>query len=1443
MKLNNNFGGGIIFSILVFLSNFSGISQNYANSWIDYSQTYYKFTSDRTGIHRISYEAMLGAGLNGSGSSLKLFSRGVQIPIFVSNEGPMQPGDFIEFFGQKNDGFFDEILYYEPSHQCNENISLFSDIIAYFLTSDPQGDHLRFQNTGNDITNPGPAESYFMYESIKNTNNIHNPGIPKTNVGESAIWLADFEKGEGFVGPIIQSVLPYALLIPTGSVYTGAGVDAEVSVKVVGRDDDMGAINDQVYSMSVNGQTYINGSLQSYNLKTEHFEIATSALSGVTTAINIEVYDGSETIGSDSFSYETKISTVYGKIRYPHSYDFEGKSSFIFEVQLASDKYFEITNFNGGNAPIIYDITATKRIIPIVQGGAYKFKLLYNASEGSTHKLIIANTESATSITQINSLTQRDFTDYGDIQNQGDFIIISHNSLRSGAIDWVRQYANYRQDFNATYTPGFPDTDNKYSQVSTFAQVVIADIDELYDQYAYGIPKNPMSIKNFINSAVNYQSPQQWDVLPSHCFIIGKGIKYPAFRYNPTYFPLCLVPTYGHQPSDNLLMSRDIFTYQPQLAVGRIPAQSPEEVRAYLSKMIRYEKAFKDAELYCDIAHRTWMKNTLFVDKGWGDEELEYLIAFSEDYLAYATGAPGGMHLVANLTDNCNHCNFPSPTLPGYIDDGLAFINFNGHSDGLYWQFDIHEPETYNNAGRYPFILSNSCFVGQIHETSNTSMSEEWVLAEDRGAICFIATLYIAYPALLDIFSNAFTHNLFVSHYGETAGSSVVQTISDIYNQDNVGIKTTCLEFTFNGDPSLKIYHFDQPEFLLDVAETISINPITVVPSVNNLINVNFEVYNTGRIHNGNLEVQINVRNPQSQIVHQQTLTMQAPDYSFMLSAEIPVSQNWYAGNYSIDILLDPQNLIVEDCDENNNNKQSMVFQVTANPCAAAIDNNIEPVYCANEGSFSLVSEIPGVFSIAGLGNISSLNPSAMGVGTHTVNFSFSDPGSSANCSTSYSFEVVPLPDAEFSPLSGIYCAGTPITLSFAAAYNPAYTYQWIVSPSTGYLLQSSDEQSYSITFTSDGNKQLSLQVTDDKGCTSFLSTATATFTITPAILSPEISGPSIACPGTDQTYEVSNENYDNLTWDIINGTIQSASGQAVVVNWAISSGEGTITAIGQNSQGCQAESYFLVGIEGVIPTAEFYVGSTEICPGQSLDLENHSENALAYNWNITHIESGEEWTTSGEYPDFPSLPSGTYQLLLIAYGCSDILFDEYLLDETITFISETPSISISPENPVQGQQILLDAHLTEGNFLWEGPGLLSTTGPQVAAVPDLLVNSYYLTYISPEGCEMIDSITISFTSGINSTTAFAHPVHNLLLVNEDLGGDYWNLSWLSEYPNHKVELYTRDGTLVFCASPYLQNFNGVVKGCALPAGTYVYVISPGNGKRERISGLLTIIR
>ena len=129
--------GGFVFILLLSMP-FLGFSQD-PSSWIDFTQTYYKIPVSKDGIYKITSTELQAAGFPVDGVDprrIQIFHRGVEQAIFVQGQADavLNDADYLEFFGQRNDGTRDANLYKPSSLQPHPYYNIYSDTSAYFLT-------------------------------------------------------------------------------------------------------------------------------------------------------------------------------------------------------------------------------------------------------------------------------------------------------------------------------------------------------------------------------------------------------------------------------------------------------------------------------------------------------------------------------------------------------------------------------------------------------------------------------------------------------------------------------------------------------------------------------------------------------------------------------------------------------------------------------------------------------------------------------------------------------------------------------------------------------------------------------------------------------------------------------------------------------------------------------------------------------------------------------------------------------------------------------------------------------------------------------------------------------------------------------------------------------------------------------------------------------------
>ena len=115
---------------VAFLLGVQGVKAQQSNDWIKFSagqsysdQQYYRIPISKTGLYRISVQSLVGAGFklktstNPDGfvdpKTLQLFAKGKEQPVYLKgyNGSFIDDNGYLEFFGEKNDGWYDRQLY------------------------------------------------------------------------------------------------------------------------------------------------------------------------------------------------------------------------------------------------------------------------------------------------------------------------------------------------------------------------------------------------------------------------------------------------------------------------------------------------------------------------------------------------------------------------------------------------------------------------------------------------------------------------------------------------------------------------------------------------------------------------------------------------------------------------------------------------------------------------------------------------------------------------------------------------------------------------------------------------------------------------------------------------------------------------------------------------------------------------------------------------------------------------------------------------------------------------------------------------------------------------------------------------------------------------------------------------------------------------------------
>ncbi|HSF45101.1 MAG TPA: C25 family cysteine peptidase, partial [Chitinophagaceae bacterium] len=895
-----------------------GAFAQYNNEWIDYSKTYYKFKVASTGLHRISNAVLQQAGLAGTPvEHFKLFRNGVEIPIYTSNSAGVQsPSDFLEFYGEMNDGKADTKLYKQVSLHLDNTWSLSTDTAAYFLTVDPSGNNLRLINEANDISgNTLPAEQFFIYTYVKSYRQKLNPGFAAVlTLSNSYVYSSSYDAGEGWS---TNDIYPSTPVNETQELYpyTAGPPSAVFSIGASGN-----VFNPRNIQVQINGTQVLNEALFYFQAATKQVNIPISLLG--------RVGGDQVTIRNTSAIPEDRMVVSNFKIAYPRRFNFGGEKKFEFQLNPNPlGNYLEITNFNGGATPVLYDITNGRRYIGDVLNGVVRFAL---KPSNLPRRMVLVNAD-PTETRNVTTLQSRNFVNYASAANQGNYLIISHPKLYTGpGGNPVENYRAYRSS----------------SQGGSY-NAKVYDIDQLVDQFAFGIKSHPLSVKNFINYART-----SFPAKPQYILLIGRGGLYDDVRINEAYpatNDINLVPTFGSPGSDNILASPNLDPL-PDIPVGRLAAINGDEVDVYLQKVKEYEAVPGTAPN--TIAGRAWMKNAVHAIGG-SDPYLQSIITgYMNNNRTILLDTLVGARVYSFTKNSANAVEqLTSEQLEALFREGLSLLTYFGHSSTNTLEFNIDDPEKYENKGKYPLFIVNGCNAGNIfnYDTSRISgggmtLSENYVFAREKGSIGFLASSHFGVVNYLQNYTNSFYAMYARDQYGNSLGqiqraalARMIQNtpLNDFYTRMHAE------QINLHGDPAVKMYAFDQPDYAIeDPGVRVSPAPLSVADASFEL-KVRFQ--NIGRAIEDSIRVKIQRQLPSGQIIDIFNRKVKATMNIDSLQFNVPINPLTDKGENKILVTLDADSEVAERTELNNTLTKPFVI----------IEDELRPVYPYNYGIVS----------------------------------------------------------------------------------------------------------------------------------------------------------------------------------------------------------------------------------------------------------------------------------------------------------------------------------------------------------------------------------------------------------------------------------------------------------------------------------------------------------
>ena len=360
--------------------------------------------------------------------------------------------------------------------------------------------------------------------------------------------------------------------------------------------------------------------------------------------------------------------------------------------------------------------------------------------------------------------------------------------------------------------------------------VAVVDVQDIYDEFNFGV-LDPRSIKDFLQYAYsNWQAPAPRFVLfagdASWDFknLSADDANYADWTYRTGEMKRFvkntstnyaegadlnhrnLVPTSnystleGHAASDTWFVCFDDGDSLPDMAIGRLPVASAEELEQVIDKTIRFASAPPVGP---------WKRNLLFIaNESKSFQRRSDSTAERYDKLGYLStkiyphpSEPANEHHTQRIVE--------------ILDGGVSAVHFIGHGGRYIWRtgppdlnknhdlFTLEHLDSLADNDRLPVVLSLTCYSAPFDHPTADSIGEKLMRIPGRGAVAVFAASWRNSPSPMmgEILLEELTTP------GNTIGESVMRAKHKF--------KSDVLVQTYNllGDPAVPVaapgHHLD----------------------------------------------------------------------------------------------------------------------------------------------------------------------------------------------------------------------------------------------------------------------------------------------------------------------------------------------------------------------------------------------------------------------------------------------------------------------------------------------------------------------------------------------------------------------------------------------------------------------------------------------------------
>ncbi len=695
------------------------------------------------GIYRLTYDQLSAAGVPVDSldpRTLQLFSNGQEVAIRVVGEadGQFNPADYVLFYGQG------------IRHKYTEDN-------VYWLT---YGQTLgrRMPTRNGQPSGPLPGPTAFAAQACLEQDVVYYAKYPGDDWTDR--WAWQFIIGPGNATATVNLTNLSAEVVTASLQVTLMGYNSDPSVN-----PDHHAlfyVNDHYV-----GELWWDGTA---TVQQPRFDFSQSYLvEGINT---LRVSVPRDTGASAEYTLVDRYELEYG-----HSLRADD-NRLLFTQTAAGTWEIQVAGFTSPDVEV-YDITSPLTVTQIVGLAVEPVGSTYTARFTDT----VAGATTYLALTPDRWLTPAQIladspSNLHDPANGADYLVISPADFVAAA----QSLAAYR--------------------AAQGLRTRVVALQDVYDEFGYGLP-TPEAIRAFLR----YTFEQWVPPAPTYVMLLGDGTYDPKNHANQgvvNYLSPYLAfvdPWMGETSADNRYVCVSGQDRWPDLILGRLPANSPDQADEMVGKTVEYEQLMHGA---------AWNSHLVFYTDnpdGAGD-----FYALSDDVINRYVEPP---YLASRLYLG-QTCASASECQQQFINTlnqtGALLVNYIGHAAIAQWAaenlFSVSAVNQLTNADRFPIMLPMTCLEGFFTSPypSSSCIAESLVRAVDKGAVASWSPTGLGVVTGHDHLHKGFLEALFVQGSRDIGSATLAGKLRLYGSGTSLELLDTYLLF---GDPALRVNALD----------------------------------------------------------------------------------------------------------------------------------------------------------------------------------------------------------------------------------------------------------------------------------------------------------------------------------------------------------------------------------------------------------------------------------------------------------------------------------------------------------------------------------------------------------------------------------------------------------------------------------------------------------